>query len=491
MKKIFAVLLGGLTLFTAAAADKIPLYDSKEWHALPGMKEVKEAAEKGDADACALLSQAISEAKKRAGLQMDTVDREWEFKAVAGGVDPRYVYFGDRTPEQLIEIYRKFADKGFYLAQRYIGEVMLTSGILGHLDWYEKAAEQGDDVSQYNLGLAYLNGVYRKADTAKTLKYWELSAAQGNAGALKDLGVYWKDGLGGKEDNAKGITFLKRAVEKGNTEAAFILGEIFAEGRHVSVNKDLAIKYFRKAAEKEKNVAIQIERTGKMHFDYAMYHQRNNDIAMRDELLKSAAAYGHEKAALILQRNKLMTKDAKVQQQALSEIIRMAERGNVYAQANLALLSEKRTEEANTWYCRSLGNGEMLAYTLLPSVLSTRFNEQQKRYLRGVFLRADYLDETDMQYLALELCGSENFPEKANDGKKYFDILIRKEYPKIMYQLSVLMLNDENLPSDVNRAALVEEFEKYEKILKDSAARGDKDAARILEQFSITDKLKK
>jgi hypothetical protein len=53
------------------------------------------------------------------------------------------------------------------------------------------------------------------------------------------------------------------------------------------------------------------------------------------------------------------------------------------------------------------------------------------------------------------------------------------------------MLNDENLPSDVNRAALVEEFEKYEKILKDSAARGDKDAARILEQFSITDKLKK
>lgn len=490
MKKIFAVLLGGLTLFTAAAADKIPLYDSKEWHALPGMKEVKEAAEKGDADACAILSQAISEAKKRAGLPMDTVDREWEFKAVAGGVDPRYIYYGDRTPEQLIKIYHKFADKGFYLAQRYIAEVMLTAGLQGHLRWYEQAADQGDDVSQYNLGLAYLEGVYRQADLEKTLKYWELSAAQGNAGALKDLGVYWKDGIGGKVDTAKGIICLKRAVEKGNTEAAFILGEIFAEGRGVAVDKNLAIKYFRKAAEKEKNVAIQIRRNGEMHFDYAMYHQRKKNIAKCDELLKSAASYGHEKAALILQRNRLMSKDAEVQQQALAEIIRMAEQGNTYAQANLALFGEERTEEANTWYCRSLGNGEILAYTLLPEVINTEFNEKQKRYLHGVFLRAKYLDQAEMQYLAIQLVHSGIFPERTEESKKYFEILVEKKYPKIMYPLLVLMLNDENLPPEENRTELVAEFEKAEKILKDCAAKGDKEAAMVLEQFRITDKSK-
>ena len=185
-----------------------------------------------------------------------------------------------------------------------------------------------------------------------------------------------------------------------------------------------------------------------------------------------------------------MSKDAKVQQQAFAEITRMAEQGNVYAQANLSFFGEERTEEANTWYCRSLDNGEILAYTLLPEVINTEFNEKHKRYLHGVFLRAKYLDQAEMQYLAIQLVHSGIFPERTEESKKYFEILVERNYPKIMYQLLVLMLNDENLPPEENRTELVAEFEKAEKILKDCAAKGDKEAAMILERFRITDKSK-
>ena len=485
MKKFFAALMSVSAVLTAAAADRIPEYDSAAWHALPGMKEVKEAAAKGDIIAGALFSTAVTEAKKRAGLPIDSIDMEGCLKAAAAIKD---------SPELLkteLETHRKFAEKGFYLAQRTVAERMFMAGEEGNLEWYHKAAEQGDDVAQYNLGLAFLEGRFYEVDTAAALKYWELSAAQGNAGALKDLGVYHDDGINGKKDCAKGIKYFQLAVEKGSTEAAFILGKIYSEGKGVDVNKDLAIKYFRIAAEKEPSVAAQISRDADMYYDMAQAYQRQNDTVRFNQSLAKAAACGHDKAAVIFQRNKLTAaKDDNERDNAFDEIVKLAQNGNVYAQANLALFwgFENRPEEADTWYCRSLGNGEILAFTLAPSILEeSTFNETQKKYLRGVFVRADYMDEADMQYLALKLCCSKNFPEKEKDGEKYFTALIAKDYPKVLYPLLVIMLNDDKNLTDVKKTELISQLERVEKILKNLAAKGDQDAANILKQSGISE----
>ena len=85
MKKLWALVLIGFTALTITAAEQLPRYGTPEWHALPGMKEVKAAAEKGDADAQYLLAITISEGKKRLGLQMETIDMEWELKAMSQG----------------------------------------------------------------------------------------------------------------------------------------------------------------------------------------------------------------------------------------------------------------------------------------------------------------------------------------------------------------------------------------------------------------------
>ena len=49
MKKFLSVIAAVLMIFTTAAADKLPEYNSPEWHSLPGMKEVRSAAENAGA----------------------------------------------------------------------------------------------------------------------------------------------------------------------------------------------------------------------------------------------------------------------------------------------------------------------------------------------------------------------------------------------------------------------------------------------------------
>lgn len=117
------------------------------------------------------------------------------------------IYYPASTPppeKEYLASLRKYAESGSYIAQRTLGGELWKKGDHNCLVWYRKAADQGDDIAQFNLGLAHLDGSFgAEVNPAETLKLWLLSAAQGNAGALKDLGVFWKDGLSGKKNLPK------------------------------------------------------------------------------------------------------------------------------------------------------------------------------------------------------------------------------------------------------------------------------------------------
>ena len=482
MKKLWTGLLFGLVAFCADAADKLPVYDTPQWHALPGMKELKADAEKGEAYAIRLLAVAIKESMALSEIPMDTIHSEWEFKSYR--ITPG-------TRKEFIASLRKYAEKGFYLAQRILAEELGKSEP-DYFEYYRKAADQGDDVSQYNIGLAYINGEIRESNPEMTLKYWELSAAQGNRGALKDLGVYWKDGIGGKKDIKKGIRYLKLAADKGSAEAAFLLGEIYSEGRGVPIDITMAAEYFRKAAEKEPAVAAQNARTGLMHLKTAFYFLEKNDIKKCNEFFEIAASYGNPHAVITCIYNKFTDGDVKERIAALSTMTAMANKGNVEAQANLVwMLNDlKRHSEALTWYCRSLGNGDVKAYRHNPQRLTENLTEQQKNYLKGVFLRADYLDETEMQYIGLILCHLV-FKERADLIEKYYNILLEKNYPRIVYIHNVALLKESKELTKEQKDALIAKIKKNKEILEYYAARGDNDAAFILNDITIPESMLK
>ncbi|NJK91780.1 MAG: sel1 repeat family protein [Blastochloris sp.] len=60
--------------------------------------------------------------------------------------------------------------------------------------WYEKAANQGHEGAQNDLGLLYYQGRGVKVDGTKAVFWLEKAAAQNNLNAMVNLGVIYDEG---------------------------------------------------------------------------------------------------------------------------------------------------------------------------------------------------------------------------------------------------------------------------------------------------------
>jgi len=134
--------------------------------------------------------------------------------------------------------------------------------------WYRKAAEQGDDDAQFLLGLQYYKGIGIKKNYTEAIKWLRKAAIQGNTDAQAIIGdVYLKaaeqgdalgqfllgldyyKGQGVKQDYAEAIRWLRKSATQGNTDAQFIVGNMYQKGTGVKPNQVEAVKWFRKVAE--------------------------------------------------------------------------------------------------------------------------------------------------------------------------------------------------------------------------------------------------
>ena len=64
------------------------------------------------------------------------------------------------------------------------------------VEWYLKAAEQGESSAQYNLGIAYANGQGVEPSDAKAVEWLHKAAEQGDASAQYNLGEWYQTGRG-------------------------------------------------------------------------------------------------------------------------------------------------------------------------------------------------------------------------------------------------------------------------------------------------------
>jgi uncharacterized protein len=64
------------------------------------------------------------------------------------------------------------------------------------VEWYTKAAEQGNAPAQSNLGLMYANGQGVVKNERTAVEWWQKAAEQGNAPAQHNLGLTYALGNG-------------------------------------------------------------------------------------------------------------------------------------------------------------------------------------------------------------------------------------------------------------------------------------------------------
>ena len=84
------------------------------------------------------------------------------------------------------------------------------------VNWYRKAAEQGDADAQFNLGVCYEYGYGITQDSTEAVNWYRKAAEQGNADAQYNLGTCYQEGIGVDQNNTKAMNWFRKAVEQGN-----------------------------------------------------------------------------------------------------------------------------------------------------------------------------------------------------------------------------------------------------------------------------------
>jgi TPR repeat protein len=175
---------------------------------------------------------------------------------------------------QAAQWFRKAAEQGESGAQFYLG-LMYKNGRGVSQDneqailWFRKAAEQGSGGAQEQL--AKMNAaagqdkskaasltpeqayaLRQKAAQGDTRAAQRIrSAAQsGDAIAQYSLGVMYSDGQGVPQDHAQAVQWYRKAAEQGNADAQFILGLEYANGGEIPQDYAQAERWYRKAIEK-------------------------------------------------------------------------------------------------------------------------------------------------------------------------------------------------------------------------------------------------
>ncbi|MFI5107128.1 MAG: tetratricopeptide repeat protein, partial [Terriglobales bacterium] len=111
----------------------------------------------------------------------------------------------------------------------------------------QKAAD-GDVPSQLLLGMLYQDGCgVVKRDSTLELNWYHKAADQGNSLAENQIGSYYDNGAG--HDQAEGFKWYRRAAEHGDAVAENNVGGMYAEGAGVQQNYAEGVAWLRKAVE--------------------------------------------------------------------------------------------------------------------------------------------------------------------------------------------------------------------------------------------------
>lgn len=115
--------------------------------------------------------------------------------------------------------------------------------------WFRKAAEQGHNIAQFNLGSCYKNGDGVIKDQSQAVYWYHEAAKHGLIEALNKLGYCYLIGDGTPKDYFQAVRYFREAAEQGMKDAQHNLGHCYENGYGVSKDLDKAVYWYRKAAE--------------------------------------------------------------------------------------------------------------------------------------------------------------------------------------------------------------------------------------------------
>lgn len=149
--------------------------------------------------------------------------------------------------------YQKAADQGDPIGQFDLGLLYekgkgLPVDMLKAKDLYQKAADQGHVQAMVQLAGLYFNESSSFKDQDLALALYKKAADWGDRDALYQLGLLSETGVATKLDFPEALQYYQKAADKGNAKAMLALARIYQYGLGVTKNSQEAIQYYKKLA---------------------------------------------------------------------------------------------------------------------------------------------------------------------------------------------------------------------------------------------------
>ena len=147
---------------------------------------------------------------------------------------------------EAIEWYKKAAAQG---NEKAVSRLQLLQANEERFSKELASAEGGDKESQYKLGNMYTEGIGTNIDLAKAAEAFEQSASHGYEKAEYKLGLIYYEGTGVKVDRKTAFKWFKQAADKGYAAAQYYLGKMYASGSGVKRDYATSLQWYSKAVD--------------------------------------------------------------------------------------------------------------------------------------------------------------------------------------------------------------------------------------------------
>lgn len=114
--------------------------------------------------------------------------------------------------------------------------------------WLAAAAQKGEAVAAYRLGMLYHSGLGVPVDEVQAFRWLQFAAQKGNCKAMHALAVAYAEGWGTEKNPAAAAQWFERAAALGVTDAQFDLGVLYEQGMGVPASRAQAYKWYLIAA---------------------------------------------------------------------------------------------------------------------------------------------------------------------------------------------------------------------------------------------------
>jgi hypothetical protein len=110
--------------------------------------------------------------------------------------------------------------------------------------WYRKAADQGNDLGQFNLGILYYEGKGVSQDYGKAFHWINKAAKQGFSKACGQLGTMYIFGEGVAVSLDKAYQYSLQAAKGGDSLGFYNIGQFYGQGVFLEQNDIQAYAHY-------------------------------------------------------------------------------------------------------------------------------------------------------------------------------------------------------------------------------------------------------